>query len=104
MSLVRAIDSVPAQVLQAVGRLVLDRRPRRLLGRTGFHAAALDHEPRHDPVEDGAVEELVLDVLEEIRDGSRGFLLEQFYREGAERGFEAEHGGIPGGAVAGHWR
>src|SRR5690606_27166090 len=59
------------QVLQSVGRLVLDRSAgffrREVLG----HAATLDHEIRDAPVEHGVVEETVFGVLREVRAAER---------------------------------
>jgi hypothetical protein len=69
---------VPSGVLQAVLRLVLDRRARRLLLHARLEAAALDHEAVDDAVEDRAVVEAVLDVLEEVGSGLRRLLGIQF--------------------------
>src|SRR5229473_2820304 len=71
----RAIDVVGARhgeraafVLEAVVRLVLDRRLRALLRHVLGEAAALDDEAGNDPMEDRAVEKSVVDVAQEIGD------------------------------------
>jgi len=86
-----------APVLEPVVRLVADRRTRGLLLHVGRQAAALDHEARDHPVEDRAVEMAGVHVVEEIAGGDRRFLVEQFDREAAERGFESDHGEGPWG-------
>ena len=69
----------PSGVAQAVARLVLDRRVRpfgffswsvAVAGLDG-HPAALDHEVGDDPVEDQAVVEALVDILEEVLDRDR---------------------------------
>src|SRR5258708_21358252 len=63
-------------VLEPVGRLVLDRGVDGLLPHVPGKAAALDHEPGHHAVEDGAGVLPRLDVLHEIlrRDGRLLFI------------------------------
>ena len=63
-----------ALVRQAVVRLVLDRRPRRLFLAAHVAAAPLDHEAGDDAVEDGAVVVARFDVLQEVVDALRGFV------------------------------
>src|SRR5580693_6833604 len=65
----RAVDVAGARhrertalVLDAVVRLVFDRRLRALLRHVFGEAAALNDESGNDPMEDGAVEEPVVDV------------------------------------------
>ena len=82
-----------ARVLQAVVRLILDRRPVLLLAHVLGKAAALDHEARDDAVKDRAIEEFVADVLKEIFHGHGCFLLKKFDREISQRRFEADHDG-----------
>ncbi len=63
-----------ALVEEAVVGLVDDRRLGGLLRHVRREAAALDHEIRDDAMEDGAVEETRLDVLEEVLHGLRGLV------------------------------
>src|SRR5690606_27809608 len=67
-------DAAP-DVLQPVVGLILDRIPDRILLERGVVSTALRHEGGDHAVEDGAVVVLVFDVLEEVRDGLRGFLV-----------------------------
>src|ERR1700722_15602610 len=94
----RAVDVVGARhgeraalVLDAVVRLVLDGRLRALLRHVFSEASALDDEAGHDAVKDGAVEEAIVDIAQEIGNGQRGILLEELDGEIAQRGFEADH-------------
>src|ERR1700722_15112113 len=94
----RAVDVVGARhgeraafVLEAVVRLVLDGRLRALLRHVFGEASALDDEAGHDAVKDGAVEEAIVDIAQEIGNGQRGILLEELDGEIAQRGFEADH-------------
>jgi len=61
----------PGLVLQAVARLVLDRRAGRLLLHVGGQAASLDHEALDHPVEDRPLVEALAGVGEEVLDGDR---------------------------------
>src|ERR1700722_5856862 len=82
-----------APVLQAVVRLVLHGRMSALLRHVLGEAAALDDEAGNDTVEDGAVEEFILDVAQKIRDRQGRLLFKQLDGEIAQRGFEADHVG-----------
>src|ERR1700722_19537341 len=91
----RAVDVIgarhgkrAAQILQAVVGFVLDGRIGGLLRHVFCEAAALNDEPRNHPVENGAVEELRIDVLEKVLDSRRSFLLEQLDGEIAQGGFK----------------
>ena len=64
MSLVRAMDRVPRAFLSPLSAC-LDRRLVFFCVISG-EASALDDEARHDTVEDGPVEELVLDVAQKL--------------------------------------
>src|SRR3984957_2577901 len=79
----RAVDVVGTRhgervafVLEAVVRLVLDGRLRALLRHVFGETAALDDEAGNDPMEDRAVEEFVLDVVQKVGDRQRRVFLE----------------------------
>ena len=83
-----------ARVGQAVGRLVLDRRPRLPLLHAGLETAALDHEILDDAVKDRAVVRLVIHIGKEILDRLRRFVCVQFDGDRAETGLEHDVGGF----------
>ena len=86
-----------ALVLQAVLRLVADRRMRALVAELRIEPAALDDEARHDAVKDRAVEMPLIDVAQKILHAERRLLGEELHRERAVRGLESNQRCI------GHW-
>ena len=79
-----AIEARPdraARILHAVGGLVLDRRPRRLLDERLGEPAALDHESGFDAVKDRAGIKAFPYVPRKVVDGNRRLFLEQFDRD-----------------------
>ena len=78
------------RVLQAVARLVPDRRAGRLLLHAGLEAAALDHEALDDAVEHRAVEVAVLDVGQEVLDRLGRLLIVELDTDGAGARFQID--------------
>jgi hypothetical protein len=83
-----------ALVLQAVGRLVLDRLAGVLLVHARLEAAALDHEVADHAVEDGVVVMPGLDVGNEVGRGLRGLFGVQFEGDDAVVGGQLDHWGV----------
>ena len=80
-----------ALVAQPVIALVLHRRLGLLLVELRIKAAALDDKPRHDAVEDGAIEEATVDIGVEVGHRQRGVLVEQFHGEVSVCGLKTDH-------------
>ncbi len=74
-----------ADVLEAVGRLVLNWRTRGLLDEEFRIAAALDDKPPLDAMEDRPGVEAIRHVLKEVGHGYRRLVPKEFDRDVAER-------------------
>jgi hypothetical protein len=79
-------------IFQAIVGFVADRGASRFLVHARFHAATLNHEIGNHPVEQGAVVESVLNVLDEIGGGGRGALVIVFDADDAPRSLQIDHG------------
>ena len=75
-----------AQIAQPVRGLVQDRIACRLFGERFRIAAALDHKAAFDPVKHGALVEALAGVLQEVLDGNRRLVLEEFHGDVPLRG------------------
>jgi len=77
-----------SEILETIGGLIGDWGPGGFLLEVGGKAAALDHETLNHAVEDRAVEETILDILDEVLNGDRGGLVVEGENDIASGGFQ----------------